>query len=238
MSRPPTDAEALIAALAEEARRSAGQHPQPEPEELLDYLEGRLSAADEERLGRQLAADPEAARALLDLADLTAAGTAAGTQPPELAVRAAWRDIRDKLPEAARRPRRLPPVLSAIAASLLLTTLGLGSWVWRLQDELRRPVVVRNLVLYASRTEAEPAVELAPGEMAHLVIAPGAGEPCPSYTAEVVGPRERDRRAVELQPDPLGNLVLGLREPGAYTLRLHGCGKTEEYPFRITAHDG
>nr|MDP9122821.1 hypothetical protein [Acidobacteriota bacterium] len=66
MSRPPrTDSAALVAALAERSRGGAPSAA-PEPEELLDYLAGRLSPEDEERIGRQLAADPEAARALLD----------------------------------------------------------------------------------------------------------------------------------------------------------------------------
>src|SRR5262245_46765745 len=127
MSRPPTDAEALRAVLAEQARRGAGGERRPQPEELLDHLAGRLPPEDEERLARQLVADPEAARALLDLADFEAAGAAAGSRPPELAARAGWRDLERRLPGAAGRPRRPPPLLSAVAASLLLATLGLGS---------------------------------------------------------------------------------------------------------------
>src|SRR3954447_23843892 len=124
MTRPPTDREALIAALAEQAR-SGPPSVETEPEELLDYLAGRLSPEDEERLGRQLAASPEAARALLDLQDLEAAGAAAGTQPAELAGRAGWRDLQGRLPAAVPWFRRLPPLLSSIAAALLVTTVSL-----------------------------------------------------------------------------------------------------------------
>ncbi|HYN20705.1 MAG TPA: hypothetical protein VE078_07085, partial [Thermoanaerobaculia bacterium] len=93
MSRAQTDAAALIAALAEEARQGAGEAREPEPEELLDYLAGRLSAEEEESMARQLVASPAAARALLDLADLEAAEAAAGSQPAELAAHAGWRDL-------------------------------------------------------------------------------------------------------------------------------------------------
>src|SRR5437660_12743030 len=99
MTRPPTDRDALIAALAEQAR-SGAPPGDPDPEELLDFLAGTLPPEDERRVDRQLSASPEAARALLDLADFEAAGAAAGTQPPELAVRAAWRDLRERLPVA------------------------------------------------------------------------------------------------------------------------------------------
>src|SRR3954449_12808611 len=144
MTRPPTDREALIAALAEEAR--SGVTGEPEPEELLEFLAGRLPPEDERRVERQLAASPEAARALLDLQDLEAAGAAAGTQPAELAVRAGWRDLQGRLPAAVPWFRRLPPLLSSIAAALLVATLGLSVWVLRLQGELRRPIAnVRSL---------------------------------------------------------------------------------------------
>lgn len=239
MSRQ-TDADALIAALAEEARRSAGQKPGPEPEELLDYLEGRLSAEDEERVSRQLAADPEAARALLDLAGFEAAGAVAGTQPPELAARAGWRDLKDKLPgTTARQPRRLPPVLSAIAASLLVTTLGLGSWVLRQQSELNRPIAnVASLELLVSRAGVEKVAKA--GEPLRLVIRPA--ERCPPYAAEVAAPRSSD--TIDLPPpDERGNLTLLLLrpEPGTYRLRLYGCEprrQLEEHRFRVMADEG
>jgi hypothetical protein len=243
MPPPRTDAEALIAALAEHARSAAGETPDREPEELVDYLAGRLTPEDEERLGRQLAASPEATRALLDLADLEAAGAAAGEGPADLAARAGWRDLESRLPAAAPRPRRPPVWLSAIAASLLVTTLGLGSWVVRLQGEGARPVAnVMSLELPSgSRAGREPAVALSPGAPFRLVLDPA--ERCPAYTAEIEGPGERDRQTVEgLKPDERGRLALLLPgKPGSYRLRLAGCEprrELEEHPFRITVHGG
>src|SRR5215216_3938761 len=115
---PSTDRDALIAALAEQAQSDAPDAPgmpEPEPEELLDYLAGRLAPEDEQRIARRLVADPAAARSLLDLAEIQAAGATAGERPAELAVLASWRDIRDRLPGAWLR--RSPAWLPAIAAS-------------------------------------------------------------------------------------------------------------------------
>src|SRR3954453_21177982 len=161
MTRPPTDREALIAALAEEAR--SGAAGEPEPEELLEFLAGRLPPEDERRVERQLAASPEAARALLDLEDLEAAGAAAGTQPTELAARAGWRDLREHLPAPVPWFRRLPPLLSSIAAVLLVTTVGLGVWGVRMQEELRRPIAnVKSLdLVLEGRAMEEETVKVA-----------------------------------------------------------------------------
>jgi len=235
MTRPPTDREALIAALAEQARSEAAG--EPEPEELLDYLAGRLSPEDEERLGRQLAASPEAARALLDLEDLEAAGAAAGTRPAELAARAGWRDLRERLPTPWFR--RLPPILSSVAAALLVTTVGLVVWGLRQQEEMRRPIAnVKSLDLVSgSRAAGEETVALPAGGALRLVLRPA--ERCAHYDAEVEGPEGRDRWPVPgLEPDDQGNLTLQLRaEPGSYGLRLFGCEprrELEAHRFQVT----
>jgi hypothetical protein len=242
MNRPPpqTDPEALIAALAESARDGAPSG-EPEPEELLDYLEGRLPPADEERVARQLAASPEAARALLDLADLEAAGAAAGTQPAELAARAGWRDLERRLPAAAAPRRRPPPWLSTLAAALLVSTVGLGGKVYKDWEERSRPVAnVKSVELVSqSRAAGEETVPLHVGDPLRLVLRPA--QRCPRYDAEVEGPGGRNRRtASALEPDERGNLTLLLQrtEPGSYGLRLYGCEprhELEAHRFRVTA---
>jgi hypothetical protein len=234
---PRTDREALIAALAEEARRAAPESPDPEPEELLDYLDGRLASEDEERLGRRLAASPEAARALLDLAELEEATRQAGTGPADLAARAGWRDLQSRLPESAPRSRHPPAWLSAIAAALLIATLGLSAWVWRLQGALRQPVAnVPSLELISDGRGTEPVVHLTPGQQLLLELAPA--DLCPRYRAEVSGPE--GRRVIDgSQRDKAGRLTFLLPvEQGSYTLRLTGCEprrELEEHRFRITA---
>jgi hypothetical protein len=242
---PPssTDREALIAALAEEARSGAPEAPEPEPEELLDYLAGRLAPEDEQRIARQLTADPAAARTLLDLAGLEDAGATAGERPADLAVLAGWRDFRNRLPEAVPRPRRPPVWLPAIAASLLVATMGLGLWVWRLQGELARPVAnLRSLQLISGgRAGTDPAVEVPPGKPLRLVLAPA--EPCPGYTAEVTEPSGERQMVEGLMRDEGGRVtfLLPRTESGLYTLRLVGCEprrELEEQRFRITRSNG
>lgn len=238
MNRPMTDPVALIAALAEEARSAAGKSPDPEPEELLDYLAGRLSPEDEERIGRRLAASPEAARALLDLAELEAAGAAVEGQPPELAVMAGWRDLRSQLPAATPRSSRPPVWLSTVAATLLVSTVGLGSKVLLDRSERNRPVAsATKIVEFLSRPrgEREPPIDLAPGQS--LVLALGPAVRCPTYTARIAGPGERDLQTVQLERDPLGRLALNLPGlPGEYRLSLYGCdhrSELEKHSFRI-----
>lgn len=86
MTRPNPELEALTAALAERAREQAGgaggsaPAALPEPEEMLDYLAGRLEDEDAQRIERLVVAEPEAARMLLDLADFEMAGAEAGAE--------------------------------------------------------------------------------------------------------------------------------------------------------------
>lgn len=236
MASPPTDREALIAALAEEAR-SAGGEP-PDPEEILAYLKGRLSPEEEQRLGRHLVASPGAAHALLDLADFEAAEAAAGTHPPDVAVHAGWRDFERNLPDARPRPRRWSALLPAIAAAWLVITVGLGSWVWKLQGELRRPVASVPTLWLASDRADEETVALRPGAPLRLAFEPR--ESCPGYGAEVEGPGGR-QLIQGLEVDEQGYLTPMLQrpEPGPYRLRLQGCDRElEEHRFRITHDDG
>jgi hypothetical protein len=238
MPGPPSDREALIAALAEAAGAGADDARQPEPEELLDFLAGRLDPEEEARVSRRLVASPDASRALLDLADLEAAGAAAGEGPRELGTVAAWRDFERRLPGAAPRPRRLWTLLPSVAAALLVATLGLS--VLRYQGELSRPVAnLRSLELFVSRAGTKPSIALKPGAPLRLVIAPLAPR-CPVYRADVERLGGGDRWSVEdLRADERGNLSLFLRrvEPGTYSLRLSGCEPQRAagtYRFQVT----
>lgn len=240
---PPTDREALAALLAEQARSDASPAAaEPEPEELLDYLAGRLPPAEAQRIERLLVANPEAARALLDLAELEAAGTAAEDRPAELAALAGWRDLQSRLPGARSSPRRLPPWLSTIAASFLLVAVGGLGWKVRSQErELSRPIVNPvNAELHAkTRASLGKSYELAPGAPFRVVLVLGA-ERCPLYTAELKVPGAGGAQTIEgLRRDEQGRIALtwprGL-EPGSYDLRLLGCEprrELQENRFRI-----
>lgn len=246
MSRESNDVDALVAALAEEARREAPEGPEPEPEELLDFLEGRLSPEAERRLERQLVANPAGARALLDLADLRQAEAQARAEERrgtvDLAAHAGWRELEARLAPARSspsRPPRLTRLFSALAAALLVTAVGLGVWVWRLEGERRRPVAnLASLELgVASRAgEGPEVVVVEPGHPLRLVLAPA--ESCGAYDAAVEGENRGDRRTLAgLKRNELGLLsVLLWVEPGGYSLRLYGCEprrELQEHRFRV-----
>ncbi len=249
-SKRTKDVEALTAELAALARETAGSGPEPETEELLDYLEGRLPPKAEAALQRRLVASPAATRKLLDLADLAEARTApqptAGAdrtdEPADLAVHAAWRDFqrrRGARPAVSRRP---PAWLAGLAAALLLAVLGLGSWVWQLESRGDRVLAnLRSLELSeATRSREVPALALPEGEPLRLVLAPP--ERCLQYRAELTGPGTR-RTVRGLELDELGrvSLLLDRAGPGRYRLRLSGCEPEREistYRFEIVRPGG
>jgi hypothetical protein len=124
------------------------------------------------------------------------------------------------------------------AAALLVSTVGLGVWDWRLHRELSRPMTnLQTLELALNRAE-EPAITLAPGAQLRLLLHPAVV--CPVYKAEIEGPARGEPIEV-LPPDAYGNLNLVLLrvEPGTYSLRLSGCQRElENYRFRIRTNDG
>jgi hypothetical protein len=247
MAQPPKDRDrnAIIAALAEEARSRSTGTDGPEPEKLLDFLAGRLHPEEEERLSHYLLASPETSRALLDLEDLEAAGAEAGKRPTDLAAVAGWRDFESRLPSQAPppSPRLWSLLLPYFAAALFVSTLGLSTWAWRLQGELSRPVAnPQSLNLKTVTRASEPVLAVAPGDPLLLTFHPAVR--CPDYTARIEGPAGRAHRPIErLKLNPLGNLNLLLQRvrPGAYSLRLSGCEPRQEvgnYRFRITPDGG
>jgi hypothetical protein len=254
MTTPPNDTDALRDVLAELAGGEAGDDPTPE--ELVDYLAGRLPPDEEERLQRRLVASPAAARMLVDLQELAEAEpTAGGGAPADLPVRAGWRDLRRRLAGAAPPFRRLNRALAAAAAALALVAAGLGGWAWTLQQELRlasqqaalqQPVAnLVSLELDASRRSAvEPEVPLEPGAPLELVIAvPAGADDCAPFRAEVAKPSGGEWEIDGLVPSDLGPLTLLLppTEPGRDTVRLSGCEPRRRFPedgFRVVAGTG
>jgi len=151
---------------------------------------------------------------------------------------AGWRDFEHRLHTAAPSPlRRFQTLLPSIAAALLVATVGLGTRVWQLQDELNRPVAnLRSLQLSQMRAGTGPAAEIASGDPLRLVIQPVVR--CPGYEAVLEGPKRGDRRTVQgLKPDDRGLLNLMLRlDPGSYSLQLYGCEPRQEagnYRFTV-----
>lgn len=249
MTTPPNDTDALRDVLAELAGGEAGDDPTPE--ELLDYLAGRLPPGEEERLQRRLVANPAAARMLVDLQDLAAAEPAAGAaagdgSPADLSVHAGWRDLRRRQSAAAPPFRRLNRALAAAAAALALAAAGLGGWAWSLQQELRAmrlPVAnLASLDLDASRrSAAEPVKVLEPGApLAPVLAVPAGAEDCAPFRAVITAPSGGEQQIAGLVPNDLGQLtpLLHSTEPGRYSLRLSGCEpprRFPEYRFRVIA---
>ncbi len=250
-SKRTKDEEALAAELAAAAREAAGPAGAepgagPGSEDLLDYLEDRLSPEAEAALRRRLVASPEATRKLLDLADLADARAEAEAadedRPADLAVYAAWRDFERRRGGRPAARRRAPAWLSALAAALLVALVGLGGWIWRLESRDGGTVAnLRSLELVgALRSGQEATVALPKGDPLRLVLAPA--EPCPDYRADLEGPAGR-QRIPGLERDELGRLtlLLGRAAPGRYTLRLSGCEPEREistYRFEIVRPGG
>lgn len=245
------DEAALAEALAARLRRDAAAAPgtgagagePPDAEELLAYLDGSLEPAHEARLARRLVDDPQAARALLDLADLDRAASGAAPAVPDLETRRAWRELRSRLPAAGATGDRSAAGAgqrwwAATAAALLLVSLGLGSWVWELRQAQQQPVAnLRTLELAATRQGGGAAdVELAPGAPLLVVLEPVAS--CAAYRLTLDGPGAGAPRVLpDLRRDDRGLLTLLLTgEPGRYVLRLSGCDPPrplQEHAFRI-----
>lgn len=252
MSGPGNDERALLEELAARARKDAGEGGageggSPTPEELLDYLAGRLPAADEERVARQVVADADAASAAVDLADFQAAEEGARavegeTPPADLATRAAWRELRGRLDDGAPRRRRWRPFLLAAAALLILLTAGLAHRVVTLQRQLDRPLTdVASVALLTGSRGAVQEITVAPGQRLLLTLEPR--ERCAAYEAVLAGPGAGERWSGTLTRDPRGRLTLLLAgEPGVYSLALSGCEPPrrllEEHRFRVVRPAG
>lgn len=247
MNRP--DARALIETLAERAQDEAGdQEETMAAEELLDYLRGTLPPEDEERVSRRLVADPAAARALLDVAELEEAATAADeSHLPDPETRAGWRDLEARLPQSPAPPRRggvfalLPVWLSPLAAAVLLVVVGgLGVRVAQLERQLGAPSALLGVELSLGARAGE--LEAPAGEPLALYVPldPVAVGPCTDLKAEIAAPGG-ERWALTPVADQHGTLTLSLppAAPGLYAVTVTACGEAlGAGHFRVVAVEG
>jgi len=251
MNRP--DARALIETLAERAQAEAGGGEALEPEEqmaaeeLLDYLRGTLPPEDEERVSRRLVADPAAARALLDVAELEEAATAADeSHLPDPETRAGWRDLEARLPKSPAPPRRggffaaLPVWLSpAVATVLLMVVGGLGVRVAQLERQLGAPSALVAVEL--PLTERSGEKEAPAGEPLALVVPiDRAPDGCTDLRAAITTPGG-ERWPLTPVPDALGfaYMMLPAAAPGSYSVTVSACGEPlGEATLRLVAAAG
>lgn len=231
-----------------------GSHPAPE--KLAAYHAGELSPEEEGRIQDHLALCRECAALLLDLDGLADPDFGAGA---DLAGKeTVWQSLREEIsPRAQVVPLRRPVPssprwLQALAASLLIATLGLSLWVVSLR---------RTVAELSAPQENAPVLDLYSG------TARGEGSPAPVLTVpsnirfftiilNPAGQRRYERYRVEIaraggekvwsgqgiEPSPFGSFSLTLPRravgPGDYRVRLFGrSGGTEEpieeYAFRV-----
>lgn len=243
-----SDNEAFRETLIEEARGRAGDHPGVDS--LVDYLGGSLDADSEERIRDHLVACPECASATLDLDSLMQPDEANREDVADLEIESAWRALAARIePDtrsrevAAARSAGLPRWAVAVAASLLVATVGLSVWVSQLLEAraelsdrvaaLSQPQVNPPIVYLDAVTRSEPSgieTEIAPNQPFVLLIAiPSAPELFSSYEAAITDASD----AVIWSGDGLvlneeGTLRLWLPRTllpeGDYQVRIRGLG--------------
>jgi len=231
----------------------AGSHP--EPDELAAYHGGELAPERERRIQDHLAACRECAGLLLDLDGL--ADPDFGAESGLAGKEVVWQSLQEKIGKREvpapivpiRRPALSSPRwIQALAASLLVATIGLSLWVASLQGKLKELTAVEANV---------PPINLYSG------TARGEGSPTPSFTVSRKvrfqtfiltphGPRRNKYQAVIersqgegiwrgwLEPNEVYSLSLGLSPQalGAGEYRIHLLdedGKPiEDYVLHVT----
>jgi hypothetical protein len=224
----------------------------PSPEELLAYRDGRLDAAERQRIEERVALYPDAARALADLAAFPDVEPAPGT--PELSdeeIGARWQELRSKLPERPPAPpARATPVVEAglrwgrrrssfdprlaAAALVILAVGGIAGFLGGRASRLS-PASAINVKIAELAPEGESGSRAAPvplempegSEELVLVLGPPTQKDFPAYEAEIVDSRgARIWTRGGLHPTPLGTFQVsfhqGALEAGSLHLRLFG----------------
>jgi len=241
----------------------------PEPATLAAYHAGELTGEEEARLQDHLVSCRECAALLLDLDGLADPGFGAGSLSPA-DQEALWGRIQGEVrkeapppapaPLAPVIPLRRPPAsprsagsprwLQALAASLLIATLGLSGWVVSLRHELSRPQANAKVVeLFSGAARSEERSYVVPADAPRrftLVLHLSGADRAARYRMEIVradGARVADVPGLLLDAK-LGTLSLELSRdeigPGDYRLRLFGgAGRgapeepVAEYPLRV-----
>jgi hypothetical protein len=227
----------------------------PEPETLAAYHAGELGESEAQRLQDHLLACRECAALLLDLDGLADPGFGAGSLSA-VDQEALWGRIQGEIQQAEspvlapviplRRPSRSAPQprwLQALAAALLVATVGLSLWVVSLRrtvETLNRPepnAPVIDLYSGASRSAGSPSpTATIPRDFRFftVILHPPHSRSTNRYRVEITragGGNVWSRDGVA--PDPLGPLPLTLTRsligPGEYRIRLFdGTGNPRE----------
>ncbi len=249
----------------------------PSLDEIAAYHAGSLPPAEEAILQNHLVACGRCTALLLERDEL-AREIEASLEVSDIAAPGedaeAWEALRARLPQgeaSPRRPaaptvaplraaalsprpgRRTPPWLPAIAASLLVATLGLTAWnvsLNRRLKEMSRPEVnapIHELIPGPLRGPGEASIlELGHGARFYtLVLRPSSPPPPGNWQVEIArADGTVEWRGEGLQPNELGSFSLTLNRSlvseGEHVIRLRGPGPDgqalqDEYRLRIVA---
>jgi anti-sigma factor RsiW len=241
----------------------------PSLDEIADYHAGTLPPAEEARIQDHLVECRRCTALLLERDELAREIEASEPAAPGEDAEA-WEALRARLPRfspgdepsrrvevparlatpVARPERRSPRWLPAIAASLLVATLGLTVWSVSLsrrlaevsQPQLNAPI--HEVTSGPLRGSGEAAVlELAHGTRFYtLVLRPSAPPPPGEWEVEIARPDGTvEWRGQGLRPNEHGSFSLtlsrGLVGEGEHVIRLRGSGEAaqDEYRLRIVA---
>lgn len=243
-----SDSDVFKQVLIEDARARAGDHPGLDA--LVDYFAGGQGPESEDRIRDHFAGCPECAAKGLDIQMLMVPEVAAQSEAADLEIESAWRALQSRLHAPVgleesidSRPHGAGRWPMALAASLLVATVGLSVWVSRLLEskaelrarvaELSEPRVNPPIVYLDGITRSEPAgslVAFAPGQPFALLIAvPSTPDFYPSYEAVLTndaGAVVWSGGGLELSEESTLRLWLprALLPEGSYELRIRGLG--------------
>jgi len=214
-----------------------------DPEEIAAYHAGELPPEEERRVQDHFVACLECAGLLLDLDGLADPGFGADADLPPNAAETVWAGVREQirrdepakvLPMTTRRVQP-PRMWQALAASLLIATVGLSFYVASLRrtvEELSRPQANAPVLdLYpaghAGRGTATEVPEVPPeARLFTVILSPADRGSWTEYEAEISNAKGVVWTARGLRPNAFGSfsLTLSRRSLGAgqHRIRLFG----------------
>lgn len=249
MSETTADFKASIATLVEATREQSAPHP--DLDRWIAYCDGELPVEEQERLQRHLVGCRECVTLVLELETFSRPQASDRTGISEFEVAAAWRAIRSAISADLRRMRR-GQVPTALAASLLVATLGLSSW---LVVEHRTATELRRLVAELSQPQINVPIEdlwpntatrgglhqpvelLTAGRSFILVLNLQEPREYPDYLVEIIDSEgSKIWSSTEVEMSSFGNFTLGIPRgflpAGEYRVRLHGLDGEWNVPLQ------
>jgi hypothetical protein len=243
MTRAASDIDALAEVLAEVASDRGGEHPGPE--QLLDYLQGKMSEEPEAGIQDHLIMCRSCTEHLLELESISNPQRPANRETPDFELAAAWRQLRAKIAAGALGQLARPRFLQAVAAVLLLATVGMAGWVAQLSRFVPEPQLNPSILYLGESTRGEsiPSIELAAGDEWLLLIVTPA-KLMPAYEVEVRSDGgDQVWKGAGLHRSDHGTVRLGLPAillpAGEYQVDLHGLDSGQRqalgtHAFRIS----